>query len=240
MGDRGSPGPASWLANLLGSGVLPVLYGFLGAIAAVVRTLSRKIKGSLLSPRDVQLTFQQLALGAVVGACISLFIAAPGASDSNTSLLGPVGLSSSAVAFVAGFGVDSVFKALEALISRIFKDLARPEQPPDPKPDPAADCLLAPGLDLRLCEFDTRRHSGRARHAARSEPVRIVRAVRVGQAVLEEAVVVFDVDMVHLQPDARARGSRRSAPGSGRASRRCRCRCRACRRSRPRSSRSPP
>ena len=73
-----SPETASWLANLLGSGVLPVLYGFLGAIAAVVRTLSRKIKGSLLSPRDVQLTFQQLALGAVVGACISLFIAAPG------------------------------------------------------------------------------------------------------------------------------------------------------------------
>jgi hypothetical protein len=115
-----SPETASWLANLLGSGVLPVLYGFLGAIAAVVRTLSRKIKGSLLSPRDVQLTFQQLALGAVVGACISLFIAAPGAGDSSTSLLGPVGLSSAAVAFVAGFGVDSVFRALEALISRIF------------------------------------------------------------------------------------------------------------------------
>jgi hypothetical protein len=115
-----SPETASWLANLLGSGVLPVLYGFLGAIAAVVRTLSRKIKGSLLSPRDVQLTFQQLALGAVVGACISLFIAAPGAGGSDTSLLGPVGLSSAAVAFVAGFGVDSVFKALEALISRIF------------------------------------------------------------------------------------------------------------------------
>lgn len=115
-----SPETASWLANLLGSAVLPVLYGFLGAIASVVRTLSRKIKGSLLSPRDVQLTFQQLALGAVVGACISLFIAAPGTGGSDTSLLGPVGLSSSAISFVAGFGVDSVFKALEALISRIF------------------------------------------------------------------------------------------------------------------------
>lgn len=115
-----SPETASWLANLLGSGVLPVLYGFLGAIAAVVRTLSRKIKASLLSPRDVQLTFQQLALGAVVGACISLFIAAPGSGGTDTSLLGPVGLSSAAIAFVAGFGVDSVFKALEALISRIF------------------------------------------------------------------------------------------------------------------------
>jgi hypothetical protein len=113
------PDTAGWWANLLGSGVLPVLYGFLGAIASVVRSLSRKIKASLLSPRDVQLTFQQLALGAVVGACISLFIGAPEGSD-DTSLLGPVALSSSAVAFVAGFGVDSVFQALEALISRIF------------------------------------------------------------------------------------------------------------------------
>jgi hypothetical protein len=115
-----TPETAAWWANLLGSGVLPVLYGFLGAIASVVRTLSRKIKASLLSPRDIQLTFQQLALGAVVGACISLFIAAPSGGNSDTALLGPVALSSSAVSFVAGFGVDSVFQALEALISRIF------------------------------------------------------------------------------------------------------------------------
>jgi hypothetical protein len=114
------PETASWEANLLGTGVLPVLYGLLGAIAAVVRALSRKIKASLLSPRDVQLTFLQLALGAVVGACISLFIAAPAAGASDTALLGPVALSSSAISFVAGFGVESVFQALEALISRIF------------------------------------------------------------------------------------------------------------------------
>ncbi|HST36683.1 MAG TPA: hypothetical protein VLK25_08655 [Allosphingosinicella sp.] len=114
------PYSAAWFATLLGSGILPVLYGFLGAIAAVVRTLSRKIKASLLSPRDIQLTFQQLALGAVIGACISLFIAAPGSGESETALLGPVTLSASAISFVAGFGVDSVFQALEALISRIF------------------------------------------------------------------------------------------------------------------------
>lgn len=129
------PYSAAWFATLFGSAVLPVLYGFLGAIAAVVRTLSRKIKTSLLSPRDVQLTYQQLALGAVIGACISLFIAAPSAGESDTALLGPVTLSASAISFVAGFGVDSVFQALEALISRIFNIApagmsARPESPP--------------------------------------------------------------------------------------------------------------
>ena len=115
-----APETAAWLANLLGTAVLPVFYGFLGAIASVVRTWSRKIKASLLGPRDVQLSLQQLALGALVGACISLFIAAPAAGDGETAMLGPVALSSSAISFVAGFGVDSVFQALEALISRIF------------------------------------------------------------------------------------------------------------------------
>jgi hypothetical protein len=113
-----TPESASWVAILLGSAVLPVLYGVLGAIAAVVLSLSRKIKGSLLSPRDVQLSFQQLALGALIGACVSLFVGPPG-GDGET-LLGPVALSTSAISFVAGFGVDSVFQAIEALISRIL------------------------------------------------------------------------------------------------------------------------
>jgi hypothetical protein len=112
---------AAWLINLLGGAVLPVLYGFLGAAAAVVRRLSGAIKDSTLSPRALQLSLQQLVLGAVIGACISLFIVAPDVdSGEKATLLGPVALSGSAISFVAGFGVDAVFQAMEALISRIF------------------------------------------------------------------------------------------------------------------------
>jgi hypothetical protein len=120
-GPWGDENTARWSLNVLAGAVLPVLYGFLGAAAAIVRTLSRKIKASLLSPRDLQLSLQQLALGAVIGACIGLFIAAPGSKPGDDlSLLGPVALSSSAISFVAGFGVEQVFQALEALISRLF------------------------------------------------------------------------------------------------------------------------
>jgi hypothetical protein len=115
-----APSRASALANIMGTAVLPFLYGLLGAGAAIIRSLSHKIRASLLSPRDLHLSFQQLALGAVVGACIGLFIAAPGAAGEGESLLGPVTLSASAISFVAGFGVDSVFEALETLIKRIF------------------------------------------------------------------------------------------------------------------------
>ncbi|TFI58566.1 hypothetical protein E2493_09075 [Sphingomonas parva] len=117
----GDQDTARWMLNMLGSAVLPVLYGFLGAAASIVRSVSRKIKLSLLSPRDLQLSIQQLALGAVVGACIGLFIAGPDdGGGTEMALLGPVALSSSAISFVAGFGVEAVFQALEALISRIF------------------------------------------------------------------------------------------------------------------------
>ncbi|MEG3088734.1 hypothetical protein [Sphingomonas sp. PB4P5] len=116
----GIVGYAASLAGIIASAILPVLYGFLGAAAAVVRSLSRKTRASLLTPRDLQLSVQQLALGAVVGACIGLFIGQPSSDDAGTGLIGPVALSSSALSFVAGFGVEAVFETLEALIARIF------------------------------------------------------------------------------------------------------------------------
>jgi hypothetical protein len=115
------PSSAASLANIMGSAMLPVIYGILGAGAAIIRSLSRKIRHNLLTPRDLLLSLQQLALGAVVGACIGLFIAQPDSGGGDSAgLLGPVALSGSAISFIAGFGVDSVFQALEALISRIF------------------------------------------------------------------------------------------------------------------------
>jgi hypothetical protein len=120
-----APSRGAALASIMGTAVLPFLYGLLGAGAAIIRSLSRKIRASLLSPRDLHLSVQQLALGAVVGACIGLFIAAPGSGGEGESLLGPVTLSASAISFVAGFGVDSVFEALETLIKRIF-NVAQP------------------------------------------------------------------------------------------------------------------
>lgn len=124
---------ASRFVTIMATAVLPVLYGILGAGAAVVRTLSRKVRKSTLGPRDLGLSLQQLALGAVVGACISLFIAAPG---DKSSLIGPVTLSGSAISFIAGFGVEQVFEALQALISRIFN--IAPAAPARPGPGRSA------------------------------------------------------------------------------------------------------
>jgi hypothetical protein len=112
---------AAVLVEVLATAVLPLCYGFLGAGAAVVRNIWGKMRDSLLSPRDLTLSLGQLALGAVIGACIGLFIA-PGGSGTQGAggLTGSFTLTPSALSFIAGFGVESVFVALEGFIHRVF------------------------------------------------------------------------------------------------------------------------
>jgi hypothetical protein len=115
---------AAALLNVLGGAVLPICYGLLGAGAAVARSMATRIRESLLAPRHQTLFLMQLALGAVIGGCIGLFVTPTGGavtSDTTPSgVLGSVPLSASALCFVAGFGVDGVFLALESLIGRVF------------------------------------------------------------------------------------------------------------------------
>jgi len=114
---------ASILIEVLAGAVLPLCYGFLGAGAAVVRSLWGRMRDSLLSPRDWTLALGQLALGAVIGACIGLFVAPSGANTAapgGVGLTGSVALSASALSFIAGFGVEGVFVAMESLIKRVF------------------------------------------------------------------------------------------------------------------------
>lgn len=121
---------AGEILNVLGGAVLPTLYGLLGAGAAVVRTMSARIRESLLSPRHLQLTFVQLTLGALIGGCIGLFVTPSGApSSAAPGLLGSAPLSASALCFLAGFGVDGVFQALEGLMQRVF-NVADPAKRP--------------------------------------------------------------------------------------------------------------
>ncbi|MDB5918876.1 MAG: hypothetical protein JWR40_3110 [Massilia sp.] len=110
------------LTQVLISSVLPFFYGILGAGAAVLRDLWSKMRESCLSPRDSTLAYGQLALGAIIGACISLFISPAIAGAPGESVLGGFILTGSALSFVAGFGVEGVFQALESLVRRIFNN----------------------------------------------------------------------------------------------------------------------
>jgi hypothetical protein len=88
------------------------------------------MRDSVLSPRDIILAYVQLALGAVMGLCIGLFVNPDGTATSPSGLIGSLHLSASALCFVAGFGVERVFRALESLIGRVFD--------PDPPAPPSS------------------------------------------------------------------------------------------------------
>jgi hypothetical protein len=112
---------AAAFVEILATAILPICYGLLGAGAAVVRGIYAKMSTSQLSPRDYPLAVGQLALGAVIGACIGLFVSPSSGGAQGTSLLSAPGpLSLSALSFIAGFGVESVFVALDSFIKRIF------------------------------------------------------------------------------------------------------------------------
>ncbi|MBY0237909.1 MAG: hypothetical protein K2X55_01210 [Burkholderiaceae bacterium] len=117
----GDEEPARVLTHVIGGAVLPLCYGILGAGAATVRNLWAKLRESMLMPRDYTLALGQLALGATIGACIGLFVNPSGASSgADAALATSWTLSGSALSFIAGFGVEGVFLALEAFVRRVF------------------------------------------------------------------------------------------------------------------------
>jgi hypothetical protein len=112
---------ATVLLLVLATSVLPLFYGVLGAGAAVLRAYWNKVRESTLAPRDELLSLGQLGLGVVIGACIGLFVTPSGAAGQNSAAFtSAVSLTPSALSFIAGFGVEGVFAALESLINRVF------------------------------------------------------------------------------------------------------------------------
>lgn len=128
---RGTEEMARIVTLIIGTSFLPLAYGILGAGAAVVRRLWERMRESLLSPRDSTLALLQLSLGGTIGACIGLFINPSGAAPGEEQgLLDAWALSGSALSFIAGFGVEGVFRALENFVQRVFRtdDPKRHEQ----------------------------------------------------------------------------------------------------------------
>src|SRR5207253_1781677 len=108
--------------SVLSNSVLPVLYGLLGAMAYVLRRFHDRLAGSLLTARDQRANIIRLALGSLIGASIGLFFNSSAVTPQTTGVLGlAVNLSASALAFLAGYGVEAVFRTLDALISSVFK-----------------------------------------------------------------------------------------------------------------------
>lgn len=102
--------------------ILPCLYAFIGATAAIIIGFRRKLNSSLLSYSDRGWARQAMILGFVYGGVIGLFagyISKSPASD---------GLGLSALALLTGYNVPAVSEMLEDLSKRIFRPGERDAQ----------------------------------------------------------------------------------------------------------------
>ncbi|WP_407114290.1 hypothetical protein [Bradyrhizobium sp. LMG 9283] len=100
---------ASLVIGVTNSYILPVLFGALGAVAYVVRTISDQIRSTTFSLSSPIRHFMRVALGVVVGAVIGLF----------NGLSSQLTLSPLALAFLAGYGVEAVFSMFDGLLAKI-------------------------------------------------------------------------------------------------------------------------
>jgi hypothetical protein len=94
---------------------LPTLYGGLGAMAATLRALRRKVDLSLVSMTDRGRVQQDVILGVLCGAMIGLFFGSIGKANPEE------GLGLSALALLAGYNIAGVFTFLDELSNRVFQ-----------------------------------------------------------------------------------------------------------------------
>ncbi|MSP01137.1 MAG: hypothetical protein EXR07_08835 [Acetobacteraceae bacterium] len=106
---------------ILGNYFMPILYGFLGSLAFVLRRYYDRLAAQILSPRDLHANKIRLLLGTLIGGSIGLVYSGTGTSQATGTLGLAVTLSTSAFAFLAGYGVEGVFKTLDALIAHVFR-----------------------------------------------------------------------------------------------------------------------
>jgi hypothetical protein len=107
--------------TVLGNYIMPILYGLLGSAAFVLRRHYDRLAENVLSPRDLRANSIRLGLGVLMGGCIGLVYSGSAAAQTTGILGAAATLSTAAIAFLAGYGVEGVFKALDGLISQVFR-----------------------------------------------------------------------------------------------------------------------
>lgn len=107
------------LLNALGVYYLPVLFGLLGGAVYAVRRLNQKIVSSELHPRDWRHALFRIFMAFLIGGCIGLFFSPEGTKFDGPN--GEVTLSIAALAFLAGYSVEVVFRFFDMVITQALR-----------------------------------------------------------------------------------------------------------------------
>src|SRR5205085_12580375 len=97
--------------------LLPLLYGALGAMVFVVRTLSMQARDRLFRKEALVALSLRVYLGMISGLAIGWFWTASPPVSGPAGAVSITTLSPFALAFVAGYGVDLFFSLLDKIVS---------------------------------------------------------------------------------------------------------------------------
>jgi len=83
-------------------------------LAGLMRSITAKMRDSILAPRDRWVSKVAIILGVSAGLAVGLFLKTPNVGGSTISV------SAAGLAFLAGFGAEAFFTFLDGLIARLF------------------------------------------------------------------------------------------------------------------------
>jgi hypothetical protein len=143
--------------DLLQQFILPLLYGWIGAIAYILRSLSEQIRLWIYRKENTVLCDLRMLLGMVAGLAIGWFFKPSGTEVNGVGLVSPF-----ALAFVAGYSVDLLFTVMDRVVATFSK--AVPMEPPGRTPPVTraiADSRLPDTGSAKAASSDTANATGR-------------------------------------------------------------------------------
>jgi hypothetical protein len=123
MGDINAPREqlAASVLSVFTNYIIPMMFGLLGTLAGLVRSVWQKVRDSTLRPEDARRTVASVPLGLVAGLSVGLIITPSGSpAEGISNVAGSITLSATALAFLAGYGAEAFFTMIDELLKRVF------------------------------------------------------------------------------------------------------------------------
>ena len=119
------------LLSVFSNFVLPMMFGVLGTFVAAIRLIQLNVRDSTLSPRDLWNTLLSLPIGMVAGVAVGLFYSPSGAPETGGGMVAVnLTMTPSGLGFLAGYGSQTFFDALDVMKKNAFSMNGNGTKPP--------------------------------------------------------------------------------------------------------------
>jgi hypothetical protein len=106
--------------SALNSIVIPTAFGLLGTLIGLMRSITAKLRESVLAPRDRMIVMISMCLGMSAGLAVGLFFSTDAAGNAAKAVGATITISAAGLSFLAGFGAEAFFTFLDGVLTRLM------------------------------------------------------------------------------------------------------------------------